>query len=564
MIMSNEVAFEDTQVEQPAPPVEVETDDGMEAGEAELVAEEDRRPRPPRKSEKPKIVTLGTRETKSMAELRNNDDKAIKEWMEEISSTGAIRVKVERTSPKTWKGLNVGGNLARYDHPIDEEWVRDHHGGGDFMLTVQKPRLNGAGWVYAGARVIHIAGDPRTDDVFRDKGPEPQAQTAAPSAAIADKAFGVLERELAAARSQGSQHHGVDPAMIQAITGPMQAQIAQMGAMLRDAQAQLAAAQQSKPVERDEFREKMLSAMIDGDSARMVSLRAQHDSELRQVKQSAIDNEARLRDSFERDKQMMAMAHERELNALRSAYDMKVASQETLNQTSKTLLEGEIRRLDAALTKAESELAALRLKKDKTILEQATEFAAIKEAIGEITGDETKEKSTLEKVMEVAGNLPAVQNAIGKLAGEGQHAPAQQQVAQMPQAPNLVTGPDGHLYQMVNGRPVLIRRRRQVAAQTAAPDGTHQPGTQPLPEIAPATVKIAVDFLESAYRNGQDPTEVATSVRSMVPTDVLAAIKQLGIDGFLTNVAKLDAGSPLSSQAGRNWTRKLGKALLGE
>jgi len=45
---------------------------------------------------------------------------------------------------------------------------------------------------------------------------------------------------------------------------------------------------------------------------------------------------------------------------------------------------------------------------------------------------------------------------------------------------------------------------------------------------------------------------------------VLAVIRNRGVDGFLTDVAKLEGTSPLASQAGRNWTRKVGKALLGE
>lgn len=547
----------------PPPPVEVDQDDIDDDQEAEV------------ESKIPKLGAKGPRvaqqrETKAMAELRNNTDTALKEWMESLSPNGGVKVRVTRTSPKIWKGLNVGGSLATYDHYIDEDWIREHHGGGNFMLEVKKPRTNGAGWQIAGSRAISIAGDPRTDDVFRDSGAAtPAAAAPAGSDSLAKAAFASMERQLERVQQAGAAH-GMDPAMIQAIMAPLQSQITQLGAMLRDSQAQLALAQQQqqKPPEKDEFREKMLSAMIDGDSARIVSMRTQHESEIRQLKEGAIQNEARLRDSFERDKQMIAMSHERELNALRSAYDMKVASQETMNATSKTLLDGEIRRLQADLTEAKAELAALRLKKDKTILEQAQEFASIKEAIGEITGDDKEEKSTLEKVMEVAGNLPAVQNAIGKLAGDGQQPPQQPQpqlppqhmVQVRPRQPTLLTGPDGNLYrQLPNGDVQLVRRR--AAAAPAQPGQVEEP---PIPAIAPATVKIAVEFLESAFRNGQDPAEVATSVRSMVPTDVLTAIKQLGIDGFLEKVAKLDGTSPLSNQAGRNWTRKLGKALLGD
>ncbi len=504
------------------------------------------------------------RETKAMAELRNNTDAALKEWMEGLSPNGGVKVRVTRTSPKIWKGLNVGGSLMTYDHYIDEDWIREHHGGGNFMLEVKKPRVNGTGWVIAGSRAIAIAGDPRTDDVFRDASGTAAAPAngGAGSDAIVSKVIGSMERQLERAQERAQQPapQGTDMAMMQMLLAPLQAQISQMNATLREKDQQLAAMQlqQSKPPEVDPIKDKMFSALIDGDSARVVSMRTQHESELRQIKQSAIDSESRLRDSFDRDRQSINMAHERELNTLRSSYDMKIASQETMNATIKTLLEGEIRRLEVALNEARTELIALRAKKDKTIIEQATEFAQIKEAIGEITGDDKGEKSTLEKVMEVAGNLPAVQGLISKFGDPSQPAPPPQVQIQMPRPPQLLTGPDGHLYrQLPDGRMQLVRRKKEAPAQPQ----TGQEGPK-IPDIAPATIAAAVGFLESAYRGGQDPAEVATSVRSMIPADVLTAIRELGIDGFLTQVAKLDGQSPLSSQGGRNWSRKLGKSLL--
>lgn len=549
--MSSEVAVaEDFDDAPPPPPIEVV--------EAEADVEE--------KPEKgAKREPAERRETKAMAELRNNTDAALKEWMEGLSPNGGVKVRVTRTSPKIWKGLNVGGSLATYDHYIDEDWIREHHGGGNFMLEVKKPRVNGTGWVIAGSRAIAIAGDPRTDDVFRDGGaasPAAAPNNGAGSDSIVNKVIGSMERQLERAQEQARQpvQQGTDVAMMQMLLAPLQTQINQMSAMLREKDQQLAAAQQVKPAEVDPIKDKMFSALIDGDSARVVSMRTQHESEIRQLRQSIADAEDRLRAAFERDRQAATIAHERELNTLRSSYDMKVASQETLNGTIKTLLEGEIRRLETALSEARVELVALRAKKDKTIIEQATEFAAIKDAIGEITGGEEKEKSTLEKVMEVAGNLPVVQGLMTKFA-DGSPAPAPQPV-QVQMRPSLMTGPDGHLYrQLPNGQMQLVRRKKEAPAQQATPGEATAPK---IPDIAPATVKIAVDFLETAFRNGQDPAEVATSVRSMIPADVLSAIRELGIDGFLTQVAKLDGTSALAGQAGRNWTRKLGKSLLNE
>jgi hypothetical protein len=509
-------------------------------------------------SKKERASLTRERETKVAREMRENEDRSVKDWLESLNPGGAIRVKVNRTHPKMWKGMNVGGNLATYNQQIDEDFLRDHHGGGDFHLEVRKPRPQG-GWQFAASRMINIAGDPRTDDVYRDKADQPATAAVPANSSLVEKAFEktftTLERQLEQARSQPANGSDAMATTMQL----MQKQIDHAFAMLREKDSQLAEAQQVKPAERDEFRDKMLDKLLDGDSARITALRSQYESELRQVKQSAMDNEARLRDSFERDKQALAMMHDREINALRSAYDLKVAAQEQSHSTARTLMDGEIRRLAADLAEAKAELVALRARKDKTIIEQATEFAQIKEALGEITGDDTKEKSTLEKVLEVAGNLPAVQGAIAKYAS-GEQQPAQPAPPAPPPRPQvrLLTGPDGNLYrQLPTGELQMVRERKRVQAPT-----NQTPATPNIPEIPATTIKVAVDFLETAYRNGQDPAEVATSVRSMIPAEVLTAIRELGIDGFLTNVAKLDATSTLSSQAGRNWTRKLGKSLL--
>ena len=539
--------------------VAVKDDAKLDEGEGADLLDKDEVEAPVEPSKKEKAVAVPGA-SKVLQQMHNNEDRNLKDWLEEIAPGGAIRVKVTRQHPKMWKGLNVGGNLATYTQRIDEDWIRDHHGGGDFYLIVQKPKPSGAGWQYAGGRVLNIAGDPRTDDVYRDKSDAAPNQAASPASGIVDRALGSLERQLEREQQRQQQHvsHGPDTETMRMMMGPMQKQVDQMSAMLREKDAQLMDAQRAKPAERDEFRDKMLDKLLDGDSARINALRSQYESELRQVKQSAMDNESRLRDSFDRDKLSITMSHERELNALKSAYDMRVAGQEVGANASRTLMDGEIRRLQADLSEAKSELASLRLKKDKTILEQASEFAAIKEAIGEISGDDPKEKSSWEKIAEVASNLPIVQNALTKMGGGGEQQ--QPQPPQAPQAPprsRLLTGPDGNLYrQLPDGQVQLVRRRAQAARPGSVP--------APAPEIPAATIKIAVDFLESAFRGDQDPVQVATSVRSMIPAEVLSAIREHKIDGFLDNVAKLDGTSPLSGQAGRNWTRKLGKALLEE
>ena len=80
-------------------------------------------------------------------------------------------------------------------------------------------------------------------------------------------------------------------------------------------------------------------------------------------------------------------------------------------------------------------------------------------------------------------------------------------------------------------------------------------------QVNPADVLIAVNLLEGAIKNGTDPVTFAESARSMVPADILAAVKQLGVDAFLKSVAKLEDGSPLATMGGRNFLRKVVKYL---
>jgi hypothetical protein len=545
---------------------------------AQASAERSAEPEQQEETEKErKIKFRAPNESPALRELRHNEDRQLKDWLEDIAPGAAVRVKVNRKHPTRFKGKDVGGLLATYDTPIDEDFIRDTHGGGDFYLIVQRPNPKGAGWVYAGGRALKIAGDPRLDDVYRDTTDAAAAQPAA-SDAIANRAFSVLERQLEQSRQTASRPApGIDTELLRQITQPMQQQIAELSRGNRELQQQLhqrASDMHTQRPPHDEFRDRLIDKFIDGDSARVAAVRAQFESEIRMLKEQSIADQNRLHDRHERDRLSITASHDREIGMLKSSYDIKVAAIETASSTTRSLLEAEVRRLEQSLQKTEAELTALRLRKEKTILEQASEFASIKEALGEITGDDQKEeKGTLEKFLEAAGNNPLVQGLANRLAGDPGAAPQPQPQMQVLQAPRSrpIVGPDGSLYrQLPDGRLAMVRQRPPVGAQAAAARPRPAPAADApkpavsLPNISPITIKVAVDYLENAYRNAHEPDAVATSVRSIVPAEIMEAIRQLGVEGFLNDVAKIQAESPLSTQGGRNWARKLGKSLLGQ
>lgn len=513
-------------------------------------------------------VMRGGSDGRIIQEMRSNEERAIKDWLDELSGSGAIRVSVLRQLPTTWKGKNIEGLLATYTTAIDEDFIRDTHGGGQFYLRVMRPRKSGTGFEYAGGKVIKIAGDPRMDDVYREEKEERHAPQ--PNSDIIRTVVGTLERQLEKAQESSGRGNGANFDAMRAATAPLQAQLDQLNRERRELQSQLFAAQNQRPPQ-DEYKDRLFEKMLDADNARVAGIRTQHESEIRQLKTSFMDTEARIRDAFERDKQSINMAHDREIAALKSAYDIKTGALENAFATQRALMEAELRRLDSALTETKSELAALRAKKEKSLLEQINDVNAIKEAIG-LDDDEKEDKSMLDKVLETGA--PLLQSMISRGAEGGvQGMPNMQPMMQpnpaamaQPRQPRerLLRGPEGLYTQAPNGQIKLVRR-----APNAAAPGVQQkaePGkslSKKVPEIAPATAKIAIDYLETSYRNSQPPELVAQSVKTLVPSDVLTAIRVLGVDGFLDDVAKIDGASPLSTQGGRNWARKLAKVLLG-
>jgi hypothetical protein len=81
-------------------------------------------------------------------------------------------------------------------------------------------------------------------------------------------------------------------------------------------------------------------------------------------------------------------------------------------------------------------------------------------------------------------------------------------------------------------------------------------------ELNPLEVATAVTFMEQSIVNGTDPRQFAESARSMVPKQVMAALKAQGVDAFLAQTAQLQDGSPLATQNGRNWARKVARYLV--
>jgi hypothetical protein len=78
-----------------------------------------------------------------------------------------------------------------------------------------------------------------------------------------------------------------------------------------------------------------------------------------------------------------------------------------------------------------------------------------------------------------------------------------------------------------------------------------------------AEVKLAVEFLESAFSNGKKPEDIARTATAVMPGPVLRYLKAGGVDTILANVANFKGGSPLTTQLGRKFVRDIAKHIGG-
>lgn len=503
-----------------------------------------------------------------MKALRRTEDMAVKEIIESFGTDGAFKCRITRKEPDSCKDASgkivtgLAGFLDWIKKPFDEEWIKTKYGGGTYELHFKRQGPKG-GWVYGAQRDITIAGPPNLDEMSlpatAQTTPTP---TESPSLvkdmlAMAQKQVDKADERAANAEKSGGS---ADAPLLEFLREQMRTQAAMITELQRELRE---SATRVPPKSSDEtVRDKMFEKLIDGDSARLQAVRMQHESELRAVKEAAIENEKRIRDAFERDKQDMRMMHERELALVRSStetmlasmksnYEMSIQAVKSSFDTQKEIMKADNNRLDRDNGELRVEVKDLRAKKEKTIVEQVKDIQAVKDVMGLEDGESG---GVGEKILDALTNPEVIAEA-GKLFRGAPAAPPAPPAPPVEQPARVIRDSNGNRFVVKNGQ---IR-----AVKPKAGPGSDESG---VPFIEPEMVKQVVGYLERACEAGTDPEIVAQSGKTYVPDPVLKAIRDMGgVDVFLQKVAKLPSSSPLSnSQAGRNWVRKVGKALVGE
>lgn len=580
--MSTEVTFDEPAAEAPPPsPVEVE----LEAAPPPPVKKKDhakeakaKEPKESRKDDEDEEVVTRGAISSEMKALRAAEDRTLKEIIESFGDSTAYKVRVTRKWPPTVKDratgklVQTGGFLEWVEGvPIDESWIQDRYGGGKYELYFRKRGPKG-GWEYGGQATVEIAGDPDLralpGGTANEAGSLPPAASSGETPTMAKAALDLMHAELNRAHERADKAGGgkSDDAMVEILREQLRESRSELAAL----RMEIREATNRPPPQstEDKVKDRLLDKLMDGDSARLTGVRTQFESEIRMLKEQAIDNERRLHDRADRDRQDMRNAHERELALLRSshetaltaargAYETQLAAAKASFETQREIMAAENRRIDRENSELRTEVKELRAKKDKGLPEMAKEIEAAKDILGIGDGDD---KGWSDKLADMATNPDALQ-ALGKIirgesppqppppAAASQHQPGTRRVIRHKDGKKYILEADGSLTGPLPPKPP----KGQVPPRAA-------------PEIDPAIMQQMVVLLENAYSNGTDPEIVARSAKPHVTDQMLMLIRDVGgVDAFLSKVAKLPGSSPLlSTQAGRNWVRKVGKGLVGD
>jgi hypothetical protein len=507
----------------------------------------------------------------------SEDSQDLRGWLNGLGVQD-FQVKVARRHPKSYKGVNVEGTLGTYTDLIDEDSIREEHGGGTFSIIVHNRAANGS-LKFFQTRTVKIAGPPKVDGLLSSEDRDIEPVVAAEGGGLAAQAMASMQRQLERTIADNkAEKPGFDPSMMRMIQEPVLEQIRGM----RDANVELQRALADKDARIMElinrkpdtsFQDDMLKNMWGNESARIEGLRAQHDSESRQMKTYHAEELSRIREQARDDMKERTRGHERELEAVKESSRAQIDSIKIAYEARIDGLKSENTRLAAEIAQAKGEVGELRSRKDKSLTEQAEEIVKVQEAFkslgvgGSKDEDDDSDKPVWERALSrVMENPDAIGQLIGGVRGSIGPAP-QPQAPQLPPPGQPFQGPDGQIYvsrpdgkvqRLRSGVPAVVRKKA-IAAKAAVEEKQEGPAAIRPPD--PTELALAIQFMESAAGNGTEPSAFVAGARSLIPSDVIAYVEKVGIDDLL-NSANLEPNSVFRNQSGRNWIREVARILL--
>lgn len=564
--------------------------------EPEGEPEEEQPPPAARRSQSRKRTTSKAREQEPdfARDSSREADEDVRSWIRSLGLKTPLKIELVRKYPKRHRGKPIEGTIETFDEPIDEDDIRDLHGGGTYVLRIKTPDAKGR-YVYKTQRQIKIAGGPKTKHL--DHGDdEDDSRKGDP---VADRMMRLIEDQIADGKKGSTDTY----AMLQAAMAPMNEQNAALREELRELRSAVERKDsqilQLMTKEPDTSRQdKLLELTLTNKDRDVNELRARYEDEIRKTREDHraemqrererhADEIKELRRDAARQVEMAQKFSEQHASVSKTSYDGQIAG------LNRTIAEKDelIRQLRDEIKDLRAEMKTLQEKKDKGALDQLQEVARIKETFGELGflgGDDEEKKGALDRLL-AAGEpiigrileaqrpqqaaaqggaapaaLPAAPQGEQSAPGGVIQLPADTPADQLPPENVPIKLPDGSRYVRVGMQlrpydPGEVRRRRAAAA--ASGRGGQAAPARPKRQIDESEIRKAATYLEQALENGHDPHTVANSVRGVIAGDLLDYIRDEGIDDLLKS-ARLDIGSPLKTQRGKEFVREIGRILV--
>jgi hypothetical protein len=492
--------------------------------------------------------------------FREQANASLFDYLKSMQTETPIKVSVIRELPKTWEGRSIEGTLDSFEEPISEEEIRDMFGGGKYKLVIYTPSSTGS-WQYATARKLKIAGDPKLDGLITSSKNNREEESPSVVRDAMRLSQNMVERaEERAARADRERYRR--PEGSDQTTQLLMSELASLRHEMAAKDERLFNMATSKP--ESSVLETLFGRSLEGESARMAGLRQQTESELRMKNDMHKAEIDRLHQRYEDIAKRQDDQHKREIDNLIRSNDNQMTVMKASYDGQLAGYTREISHLDRQLTAAQKEIADLRSKKDKTLLDSMSEMAAMKSAFEDFGGGKEESGGALERIVGNVMGSPLLEGIAARVAGGpgamGAEMPGQQYAQE--EEPEI---PVGRPVQMPDGR-VIFRKADGTIMQIRKKEGVPAPTGEAASSISDEEIGIAMQFMESALAADANPAEFGRTARNLAPSLTSGPIQDLmrtqGVDAFLARVSKLNPNSALLSQHGKNWVRKVAAVLL--
>jgi hypothetical protein len=282
----------------------------------------------------------------------------------------------------------------------------------------------------------------------------------------------------------------------------------------------------------------------------------------------------RLHEHYKDTVESLKETQRREIESIKQSNDQRVESLKIAHEFVVDGLQREIKHIERDVETTKAEIVILREKKEKSLLDTLAEVSTVREALDSSFGGSGKEDqssggagSAIERIVSGIFNSTLAEGVASRLAGvaasEAMQAAPRPQPRTMNPNPGIpvnqpVRLPDGQVvFKRQDGSFRKIQRKQPVLQPT---------GEEPTVPISDDEIKMAIQFMETALAGDTDPESFVRTAKNLAPAISSGPIREIletqGVDAFLARVDKLNPGSHLLSQHGKNWTRKVAAILL--